>query len=50
MSGTSQPTESPWPRRATEPVRVGNVVIGGPAPVSVQTMTKTDTHDVAATL
>jgi (E)-4-hydroxy-3-methylbut-2-enyl-diphosphate synthase len=31
-------------------VRVGNVVIGGDAPVSVQSMTKTHTTDVDATL
>lgn len=39
-----------WPRRLTRQVRVGSVVIGGDAPVSVQTMTKTDTADVAATV
>jgi (E)-4-hydroxy-3-methylbut-2-enyl-diphosphate synthase len=31
-------------------VQVGNVVIGGGAPVSVQSMTTTDTRDVAATV
>jgi (E)-4-hydroxy-3-methylbut-2-enyl-diphosphate synthase len=35
---------------ATRQVRVGGVLIGGGAPVSVQSMTKTDTRDVAATL
>ena len=39
-----------WPRRETRPVTVGDVQIGGGAPVSVQTMTKTDTSDVEATL
>ncbi|MFO8082555.1 MAG: flavodoxin-dependent (E)-4-hydroxy-3-methylbut-2-enyl-diphosphate synthase [Armatimonadota bacterium] len=39
-----------WPRRETRPVTVGEVQIGGAAPVSVQTMTKTDTSDVQATL
>ncbi len=39
-----------WPRRDTRPVAVGDVQIGGGAPVSVQTMTKTDTRDVEATL
>ena len=38
------------PRRPTRQVRVGEVFIGGGAPVSVQTMTKTDTADAAATL
>jgi len=34
----------------TRKVTVGNIEIGGGAPVSVQTMTNTDTRDVAATL
>ena len=34
----------------TRQVRAGSVAIGGGAPVSVQTMTNTDTRDVAATL
>ncbi|MGI6620471.1 MAG: flavodoxin-dependent (E)-4-hydroxy-3-methylbut-2-enyl-diphosphate synthase [Bacillota bacterium] len=33
-------------RRNTTPVWCGNVVIGGDAPVSVQTMTKCDTRDI----
>jgi len=37
-------------RRRTVPVNVGGVVIGGAAPVSVQTMTKTQTEDVRGTL
>lgn len=37
-------------RRKTRPVFVKNVQIGGGAPVSVQTMTKTDTRNVEATL
>ncbi len=37
-------------RRETTQVRVGAVCIGGGAPVSVQTMTNTDTCDVEATL
>jgi len=37
-------------RRPTVPVRVGNVVIGGAAPIAVQTMTKTQTEDAAATI
>ena len=35
---------------ATKQVRAGNVKIGGGAPVSVQSMTNTDTRDVNATL
>jgi (E)-4-hydroxy-3-methylbut-2-enyl-diphosphate synthase len=38
------------PRRHTAPVRVGDVVIGGAAPIAVQSMTKTDTRDVGATV
>jgi len=37
-------------RRATVPVNVGGVVIGGAAPIAIQTMTKTQTEDTAATL
>ena len=37
-------------RHRTQAVRVGNVVIGGGAPVVVQSMTNTDTVDVAATV
>ncbi|MFN2463154.1 MAG: flavodoxin-dependent (E)-4-hydroxy-3-methylbut-2-enyl-diphosphate synthase [Candidatus Dormibacteria bacterium] len=38
------------PRRKTAPVRVGDVIIGGAAPISVQSMTKTDTRDVDGTV
>ena len=37
-------------RKNTRAVRVGGVVIGGGAPIVVQSMTNTDTRDVAATL
>jgi len=37
-------------RRKTRQIKVGNVKIGGDAPVSVQSMTKTDTRDVASTV
>jgi (E)-4-hydroxy-3-methylbut-2-enyl-diphosphate synthase len=40
----------PPDRRRTVPVNVGGVVVGGAAPVSVQTMTKTQTEDVRGTL
>jgi (E)-4-hydroxy-3-methylbut-2-enyl-diphosphate synthase len=39
----------PAPRRPTRQVLVGNVRVGGDAPVVVQSMTNTDTADVAAT-
>ncbi|ANC30625.1 4-hydroxy-3-methylbut-2-en-1-yl diphosphate synthase [Isoptericola dokdonensis DS-3] len=38
------------PRRPTRRIRVGDVEVGGGAPVSVQSMTTTPTHDVDATL
>ncbi len=36
-------------RRSTTPISVGNVVVGGDAPISLQSMSKTDTRDVHAT-
>lgn len=39
-----------FPRRKTRMVMVGNVPVGGDSPISVQTMTKTKTHDVKATV
>ncbi len=37
-------------RRKTRQIRVGNVLIGGGAPVVVQSMTSTDTRDAGATI
>lgn len=37
-------------RRITRKIKVGNVEIGGGAPVSIQSMTNTDTRDAAVTL
>jgi (E)-4-hydroxy-3-methylbut-2-enyl-diphosphate synthase len=37
-------------RRKTRQIHVGKVAVGGDAPVSVQTMTNTLTHDAAATI
>ena len=37
-------------RRASVAVRIGGVTVGGGAPVVVQSMTNTDTADVAATV
>ena len=37
-------------RRRTRPVKVGEVTIGGCAPVSVQSMTKTHTEDAGSTI
>jgi (E)-4-hydroxy-3-methylbut-2-enyl-diphosphate synthase len=38
------------PRRASIPVDVGGVVVGGTAPIVVQSMTNTDTADVRSTI
>jgi (E)-4-hydroxy-3-methylbut-2-enyl-diphosphate synthase len=37
------------PRRSSRPVRVADKIIGGSAPILVQSMTNTDTEDAAAT-
>ena len=37
-------------RRVSKAIQVGDVKVGGDAPVTVQSMTKTDTRDVAATV
>ena len=37
-------------RRKTRQIRVGGVKVGGAAPLTVQSMTKTDTRDVGATV
>ena len=37
-------------RRKSRQIKVGNVLIGGGAPISVQSMTSTDTNDIKATL
>jgi (E)-4-hydroxy-3-methylbut-2-enyl-diphosphate synthase len=42
--------ESSFPRRTTRQIMVGDVAVGGGAPVSVQSMTITKTADVDATL
>ncbi len=41
---------SPIKRRKSRRIMVGNVPVGGDAPISVQSMTNTDTCDVAATV
>ena len=43
----------PWrtiERRASRQIRVGTVAVGGDAPIAVQSMTNTPTHDVEATV
>ena len=50
----TQPTPpasaAPWPRRTTRQVLIGGVAVGGGAPVVVQSMTNTDTADVASSV
>jgi len=41
---------APEPRHVSVPVKVGDVTVGGGAPIVVQSMTNTDTADVAATV
>ena len=43
-------TESPIKRRQTRQIHVGKVPVGGDAPISVQSMTNTETCDVEATV
>ncbi|MBP6799181.1 MAG: flavodoxin-dependent (E)-4-hydroxy-3-methylbut-2-enyl-diphosphate synthase [Luteimonas sp.] len=45
----AEPVFGPQARRVTRQVRIGGVAVGGEAPVVVQSMTNTDTADVAAT-
>ncbi len=49
MTSTTSDSALRAPRRASIPVNVGGVSIGGDAPIVVQSMTNTDTADVAAT-
>ena len=44
------PAYGPAPRRASTRVRVGDVEMGGNAPIVVQSMTNTDTADIEATV
>ena len=55
MSGTPTDINSirPWrtiERRASRKIRVGDIEVGGDAPIAVQSMTNTLTHDVEATV
>ncbi len=37
-------------RRVSKPVQIGSVIVGGGAPIVVQSMTKTNAHDVMSTI
>ena len=43
-------SQNPITRRKTRQIMVGNVAVGGGAPISVQSMTNTETCDIDATL
>ena len=43
-------SESPIVRRKSKKIWVGDVAVGGDAPISIQSMTNTETTDVAATV
>ena len=38
------------PRRISKPIKIGKVTVGGDSPIAVQSMTKTDTRNVKATV
>ncbi|UHD17076.1 flavodoxin-dependent (E)-4-hydroxy-3-methylbut-2-enyl-diphosphate synthase [Thiocapsa bogorovii] len=44
------PIRLPIQRRRTVPVRIGPVTVGGHAPIVIQSMTNTDTADIASTV
>ncbi len=46
----AMPAPTIAPRRKTRKIKVGDLYVGGDAPVSVQSMTTTKTHDINATL
>ncbi len=48
-SRISAATAAPSPRRMSEPVNVGGVLVGGGGPIIVQSMTNTDTADIEGT-
>jgi (E)-4-hydroxy-3-methylbut-2-enyl-diphosphate synthase len=50
MDSLNMFSESPIIRRKSKQISVGNVLIGGDAPIAVQSMTNTKTTDVEATL
>jgi (E)-4-hydroxy-3-methylbut-2-enyl-diphosphate synthase len=43
-------SKMPIPRRKSVPVNVGGIVVGGDGPIVVQSMTNTDTADIAGTV
>lgn len=49
-SNTGGEYTSPFKRRPSRLIQVGDVPVGGGSPISVQSMTTTKTHDIGATL
>ncbi len=47
---TESPLKFNFPKRKSRKVLIGNVPVGGGSPISVQTMTKTKTSDIDATV
>jgi (E)-4-hydroxy-3-methylbut-2-enyl-diphosphate synthase len=47
---TCLPSHGSAPRRRSAAVKVGNVLVGGGSPIVVQSMTNTDTADIAGTV
>ncbi|MBP7934229.1 MAG: flavodoxin-dependent (E)-4-hydroxy-3-methylbut-2-enyl-diphosphate synthase [Phycisphaerae bacterium] len=45
-----EPSERSFKRRLTRQVKIGNVHVGGNAPICLQSMTSTHTHDVDSTI
>jgi (E)-4-hydroxy-3-methylbut-2-enyl-diphosphate synthase len=50
MSTTNTKVELPWKRKKTIKIRIGSLEVGGGAPIAVESMAKTDTRDVSATV
>ena len=50
MNAPVRITSGPSERRRSVPVDIGGVTVGGDAPIVVQSMTNTDTADIAATV
>ncbi|MCX7973105.1 MAG: flavodoxin-dependent (E)-4-hydroxy-3-methylbut-2-enyl-diphosphate synthase [Candidatus Aminicenantes bacterium] len=48
----SMVNKSPFqlPRRQSKPIKIGQVIVGGGAPIVVQSMTKTKTKDITSTI
>src|SRR5699024_9825611 len=50
IPSVKQPPPVLAPRRKTRKVKLGDIHVGGDAPITVQSMTTTPTHDINATL